>query len=216
VQQISLSQRATKNDMEVLKKGMETKMDGLKKGVESKMDGLKNGMEAKMDGMEAGMESKMDDMEAKMENMKNDLKADMEGLPKLIQEMFSNGEKIVEETKDENKINVNRDFINSNFGGKNHHIPKMDMRKFDGKDPVTWILQMGQYFDLNNVQNIQKVRIATLHLEQNTFVWYRWLCSRKKIDTWSIFMEEMIAHYEDTKSNTFFSQLINLKQKCSG
>ena len=23
----------------------------------------------------------------------------------------------------------------------------------------------------------------------------------------------MIAHYEDTKSNTFFSQLINLKQK---
>jgi len=26
-------------------------------------------------------------------------------------------------------------------------------------------------------------------------------------------MEEMIAHYEDTKINTFFSQLINLKQK---
>jgi len=28
-------------------------------------------------------------------------------------------------------------------------------------------------------------------------------------------MEEMIAHYEDTKSNTFFTQLINLKQKGS-
>ena len=28
-------------------------------------------------------------------------------------------------------------------------------------------------------------------------------------------MEEMISHYEDTKSNTFFSQLINLKQKGS-
>ena len=76
VQQISLSQRATKKDMEVLKKGVESKIDG----------------------MEAGMESKMDDMEAKMENMKNDLKADMEGLTKLIQEMFPNGEKIVEET----------------------------------------------------------------------------------------------------------------------
>ena len=25
----------------------------------------------------------------------------------------------------------------------------------------------------------------------------------------------MIAHYEDTKSNTFFSQLINIKQKVS-
>ena len=44
VHQISLSQRATKNEMEVLKKGME----------------------AKMDGMEDGMEAKMDDMEAKI------------------------------------------------------------------------------------------------------------------------------------------------------
>ena len=133
VQQISLLQRATKNDMEVLKKGMETKMDGLKKGVESKMDGLNNGMEAKMDGMEA-------DMESKMENMKNDLKVDMAGLTKLIQQMFPNGEKIVEENYDEKKINVNHDFIISNVGGKNHHIPKIDMRKFDGKDLVTWIL----------------------------------------------------------------------------
>ena len=74
---------------------------------------------------------------------------------------------------------------------------------------------MEQYFDLNNFKNTQKVRIATLHLEQNTFVWYRWLFSRKKIVTWSIFMEEMIAHYEDTKRNTFFSQMINFKQKGS-
>lgn len=28
-------------------------------------------------------------------------------------------------------------------------------------------------------------------------------------------MEEMISHCEDTKSNTFFNQLINLKQKGS-
>ena len=64
------------------------------------------------------------------------------------------------------KTNVNHDFIKSNVGWKNHHILKMDMRKFDGKDLVTWILQMEQYFDLNNVQNTQKVRIATLHLEK--------------------------------------------------
>ena len=37
--------------------------------------------------------------------------------------------------------------------------------------------------------------------------------SCKPLVTWSIFMEEMIAHFEDTKSNTFFSQFINLKQK---
>ena len=70
VQQISLLQRATKNEMEVLKKGMEANMDGLKNGMEAKMDG----MEAKMDDMEAKIDEKMKD---NMENMKNDLKLDI-------------------------------------------------------------------------------------------------------------------------------------------
>ena len=98
--------------------------------------------------------------------MNNDLKADMEALTKLIQKMFPNDEKIVEETHDENKINVNHDFINSNVGLKTHHIPKIDMRKFDGKDIVTWILQMEQYFDLHNVKSTQKVCIETLYFEK--------------------------------------------------
>ena len=45
----------------------------------------------------------------------------------------------------------------------------MDMGKFDGKDTITCILQMEQYFDLNNVQNTEKVHIETLHLDQNKF-----------------------------------------------
>ena len=83
-----------------------------------------------MDGMEAKIDEKMRD---NMEGLK-------EGLTKLIQEMIPNGEKVVHETHDENEINVNRNFINSNVGLKNHHILKIDMRTFDGKGPVTWIL----------------------------------------------------------------------------
>ena len=61
-------------------------------------------------------------------------------MEKLLQEKLPNGEKVVEETHDENKINFNRDFIDSNVRLKNHHNPDMDMRKFDGKDPVTRII----------------------------------------------------------------------------
>ena len=89
------------------------------------------------------------------------------------------------------------------------------MRKFDGKDHINWILQMEQYFDLHEVQLLQKVHNASSYLELDQFLCYKELCSSKPLVMWSIFMEEMIAHYEDTKRNTFFSQLINLKQKCS-
>ena len=76
----------------------------------------------------------------------NILKADMEGLKegfeKLLQERLPNDEKIVPETHDENKRNRNQDFRDSNSGLKTNHIPKIDMRNFDGKDLITWILYM--------------------------------------------------------------------------
>jgi hypothetical protein len=74
---------------------------------------------------------------------------------------------------------------------------------------------MDQFFVLHDVPHTQKVQIDSLYLEPNQFVRYRWICSLKSLVTWTIFMEEMIAHYEDTRNNTFFIQLINLKQKGS-
>jgi len=65
---------------------------------------------------------------------------------------------------------------------------------------------MEKYFYLHGVPLLQKVCIASSCLEPDQYLWYKGLCSRKKLVTWSIFTEEMIAHYEDTKSNTFFRE----------
>ena len=62
---------------------------------------------------------------------------------------------------------------------------------------------------------LQKVTITSLYLEPQQFVWYQWLCECKKntIISWSIFFEELIAYHDDVKSNSFFTQLINLRKK---
>ena len=153
-----------------------------------------------------------DELQEMMEGLKGEI---MEVLKNFVIEKTPESENASHEIHDEDTQKVNQEWRKSNFGLKTNHVPKIDMRKFDGKDPITWILQMEQFFDLHNVPHTQKVQIASLYLEPNQFVWYRWVFSRKSLITWTIFMEEMIVHYEDTRSNTFFSQLINLKQKGS-
>jgi gas vesicle protein len=153
-----------------------------------------------------------DELQEMMEGLKGEI---MEVLKNFVTKKTPESENASHEIHDEDTRKVNQEWRNSNFGLKTNHVPKIDMRKFDGKDPITWILQMEQFFDLHNVPHTQKVRIASLYLEPNQFVWYRWICSHKSLITRTIFTEEMIAHYEDTRSNTFFSQLINLKQKGS-
>ena len=138
MQQISLAQKVT-----------EAKMDGLKKEVKAMM----NNMEAKMNGIEEKLKDNMEDLKIDLTN--------------LLQEILTDGKRVVKETHDESEINVNHDFIDSKVGLKAHHVPKINRRKLDGKDPATWILQMEQFFDLNSVQNTQKVHMETLYLKPN-------------------------------------------------
>ena len=63
-----------------------------------------------------------------------------EGLTKLLQEILPHGKKVLVETNVENKKIMKYDFIDSNIRFKKNHIPKIDMRKFYGKDLVTCIL----------------------------------------------------------------------------
>jgi hypothetical protein len=80
------------------------------------------------------MEAKL---EAKMDGLKEEI---MEVLKNFITEKTPESENASHEIHDEDTRKVNQEWRNSNFGLKTNHVPKIDMRKFDGKDPITWIL----------------------------------------------------------------------------
>ena len=132
----------------------------------------------------------MVNMEKKMEK----LKESMERIVNVIQhpeENIPNDDNVGQGTHDERNSSH---FEKPSFGkstpggfdsntGSNQgwfprgiQLPKIDMRKFDGRDPITWIFQMEKFFDLHQVPNLQKVTIASLYLEPEQFVWDQWLC----------------------------------------
>jgi hypothetical protein len=117
-----------------------------------------NELQNKMDSMESKLDTKMDSMEAKLDTKIDGLKGEiMEVLKNFVIEKTPESENASHEIHDEDTRKVNQEWRNSNFGLKTNHVPKIDMRKFDRKDPITWILQMEQFFDLHNVPHIQKV-----------------------------------------------------------
>jgi hypothetical protein len=99
-------------------------------------------MEAKlMDSIEAKLDTKMDSMEAKLDTKLDGLKGEiMEVLKNFLTEKTPESENASHEIDDEDKRKVNQEWRNSNFVLKTNHVPKIDMRKFDGKDTITWIL----------------------------------------------------------------------------
>jgi hypothetical protein len=133
--------------------------------MDTKVESMKAQLDTKMDSMESKL---MDSMEAKLDTKMDGLKGDiMEVLRNFVTEKTPKSENASHEIHDEDTRKVNQEWRNSNFGLKTNHVPKIDMSKFDGKDPITWILQMEQFFDLHNVPHTQKVQIASLYLEPN-------------------------------------------------
>ena len=87
-----------------------------------------------MDSTEAKFEEIMD---TKMDGLKREI---MEGLKNFLIERTHESENVSNEIHDEDTRNMNQEWRNSEFGLKTNHFPKINMRKFDGKDPITWIL----------------------------------------------------------------------------
>jgi hypothetical protein len=137
----------TKDELQEMRDSMEAKLDTKMDSMDTKMDS----MEAKMDSMEAKLDTKIHSMEAKlMDSMEAKLDTNMDSMEAKIMEVMKNfvtektpkSENSSHEIHDEDTRKVNQEWRNSNFGLKTNHVPKIDMRNFDGKDPITWILQM--------------------------------------------------------------------------
>jgi hypothetical protein len=111
-----------------------------------------------MDSTEAKLEAIMD---TKMDGLKMDI---MEGLKIFLIERTPESENVSHEIHDKDTRKMNQEWRNSNLGLKTKHFPKIDIRKFDGKDPIRWILHMEKFFDLHSVPHTQKVHIASLYL----------------------------------------------------
>jgi hypothetical protein len=102
----------------------------------------------------------MDSMEAKLDTKMDGLKGEiMEVLKNFVTEKTLESENASHEIHDEDTRKVNQEWRNSKFGLKTNYVPKIDMRKFDGKDPITWILQMEKFFDLHNVPHTQRYEL---------------------------------------------------------
>jgi gas vesicle protein len=83
------------------------------------------------------MEAKWEAINTKMDGLKEEI---MEVLKNFVTEKTPESENASHEIHDEDTRKVNQEWRNSNFGLNTNDVPKIDMRKFDGKDPITWIL----------------------------------------------------------------------------
>lgn len=62
---------------------------------------------------------------------------------------------------------------------------KIDFPKFQGEDPSGWVYKcVSFFFEFNQIEETQKVRLAVMHLDEKTIQWFQWFEKAQKDLDW--------------------------------
>jgi hypothetical protein len=88
----------------------------------------------------------------------------------------------------------------------------VDVTKFDGSDPTSWVTQMEHYFSLYGITDeLAKLWYGVLHLDQEHWQWWQWRKNaRQGYVAWTHFVAEIYECF-DTDTN-HLGHLKKLKQ----
>jgi hypothetical protein len=91
-------------------------------------------------------------------------------------------------------------------------LPQVDVTKFDGSDPTSWVTQMEHYFSLYGItDDLAKLQYGVLHLDQEHWQWWQWRkTSHQGYISWTQCVTEIYEHF-DTDTN-HLGHLTKLKQ----
>ena len=86
------------------------------------------------------------------------------------------------------------------------------MSMFTGENPELWVFRAEPFFDINNLPENEKVKVAVVSFSQDEVDWYRWSNHRKKVESWEDLKERMIEFFRDSGQKSLSVRLIRIEQ----
>lgn len=85
---------------------------------------------------------------------------------------------------------------------------KLDIPRFDGRDPMGWIFKITQLFDYQNTSEEERITVASFYLDGTALSWYQWMFRNGFITSWPGFLQALESRfaptfYEDPKGALF-------------
>jgi hypothetical protein len=91
-------------------------------------------------------------------------------------------------------------------------LPQVNVSKFDGLDPTSWVTQMEHYFSLYSITDgFAKLWYGVLHLDQERWQWWQWRkTSHQGYIAWTQFVTELYECFD--MDTNHLGHLTKLKQ----
>jgi hypothetical protein len=97
-------------------------------------------------------------------------------------------------------------------GGIHTRPIKLDFSRFDGSEPIKWVLKAQQFHFYNQIPENQKVSLAAFHMEGRALTWYHWLMDSGYIGGWEDFVSALKTRFAPSAFDDPVGAFTKLKQ----
>lgn len=93
----------------------------------------------------------------------------------------------------------------------NTRFARIDFPKFSGEDPSGWVYKCERFFYYNMIENNNRVKLATLHLEGKALNWYQWFEKCHGQMTWVLFKDGIVSRFGPNTYEDVMGDLTKLR-----
>lgn len=90
---------------------------------------------------------------------------------------------------------------------------KLDIPRFDGRDPLGWIFKISQLFEYQNTPEEERITVASFYLDGAALSWYQWMFRNGFITSWSGFLQALESRFAPTFYDDPKGALFKLTQR---
>jgi hypothetical protein len=152
-------------------------------------------------------------MQSSMEEIKQDLTTQLES---IFSSLYTKLHIPTNNPSSDSPPHTEGEHSSHSHNFQHHHfqcelrLPWVDVTKFDGSDPTSWLTQMEHYFSLYSIaDDLAKLRYGVLHLDQECWQWWQWIkTSHQGSKAWTHFVADLYEFFDtDTNHLGHFTKL---------
>ncbi|GKC90759.1 retrotransposon-related protein, partial [Tanacetum coccineum] len=103
------------------------------------------------------------------------------------------------------ELQETKDLVQAQHGGGGDQrslLPRsmrLDVPKFNGADPESWIFAINEYFALLATPDEQRLKVVGFNLDGDAAEWFRWMTRNKLVASWDGFLDSVRNRFGPSK-----------------
>lgn len=90
--------------------------------------------------------------------------------------------------------------------------PKIQLKPFDGTEPLEWLFQAEQFFSFYNITNENRLSLASFYMKGDALSWYKWMYQNHQLFDWPTFSKAVELRFGPSTYENHQAQLFKLRQ----